>query len=176
MLVFWGDNKTWTAIKSISCTIPVKRSRYNVMNSFSLDASQHLINIMTGQVNIAYMQAKENLKPYCFPVNLFPFSSFWVFPESFLSCINKQSATRIIIMWLDLLKGVFHTHSLLWVWRTITWCRINYEPENLAIINFGLCASTLHYKNLSIIAFLSLKLWITKVGYLEMGERSCTNF
>jgi len=40
-----------------------------------------------------------------------------------LKCANAELDNyRQYNMWLDLQKGVFHTHQLGWIWRTITWC------------------------------------------------------
>ena len=81
----------------------------------------------------------------------------------------KKCQLSLHNMWPDLRKGVFHTHPLSWLWRTITWCSYKLQTWNFHhVLHY---VSSLHCKNFKTIAVITLKLQIAEVGIFNVCWR-----
>ena len=80
--------------------------------------------------------------------------------------LSLQTKTH---MWPDLRKGVFHTHAILETWKTVTWLSNNkwswnfFQPFSYV--------GTFCWPNFKSVACANLKLWIVKVGKLDVCGR-----
>jgi len=74
-----------------------------------------------------------------------------------------------LYLWPDLRKGVFHTHAILVTWKTVTWLSNNkwswnfFQPLSYV--------GTFCWPNFKSVACANLKLWIVKVGKLDVCGR-----
>jgi len=59
-------------------------------------------------------------------------------------------------------KGFFHTHLILWSWRTLV-----QQDKRL---NFLSISHVMGWKNFKSLVFLDLKTWVIKVGNLDVWE------
>jgi len=72
-------------------------------------------------------------------------------------------------MWPDLRKGVFHTHPVLWVWKTITGLsKMIWSWNFLQPLSY---VSASCWSNFKLIAFTNWRLWIIKVSNLDVCGR-----
>ena len=76
---------------------------------------------------------------------------------------------KITNLWLDLRKGVFHTHPIIQIWRPITYCSSKIEAWNFH--HFFILVSTPCTENCKFIAFTHLKLLIVEVGKFDVCGR-----
>ena len=70
-------------------------------------------------------------------------------------------ATVLLKIYVDLRKGVFNTHAVFWLWKTITWCLSKIQAWNF--YQFLHYVSALNCKICWPITFTHLKLWIVEV-------------
>ena len=73
------------------------------------------------------------------------------------------------ILWLDLWKGVFHTHPIIQIWRPITYCSSKIEAWNFH--HFFILVSTRCTENCKFIAFTHRKLLIVEVDKFNVCGR-----
>ena len=80
--------------------------------------------------------------------------------------IQKKGATIYVT---GFAKGVFHTHPIFWLWRTITWCSSKIQSWNfhnllhyVGALNRAICRS---------IALTHVKLWIVEAWKSDVCGR-----
>jgi len=105
------------------------------------------------------------LKPVLKGIHQLKTTLWWLFAMNIgpLVCIERSTSNcenteicHLVHMWLDLEKGVFHTHPIARTWMTITWCSRHMQTWNfLHLLSY---VRAHYWPNFRSIAFSDLKL------------------